>query len=109
MRLKPRDLFTTAWYKISSPKIVSGFVKVETSAECNAQCVWCWMFKSRHKYKGLITVDNFKKFIDLNKLYFWAKKIGVQPFFNGESLVHSQIFEIFDYIVSNNVRLMDTI
>lgn len=93
--------------KQPAPDIISNYLKVETSANCNARCIWCWMFKSEQKPSGLMKIENFKQFIDLNKDYFKAHKTGIMPFFNGECLIHPDIFEILDYIVQNKLKLMD--
>ena len=104
---KIKDSIIIAKHKFFSPKIVSKYIKVEVSAECNARCNWCWMIKSERKPRGMMKLADFRKFTDLNKLYFWSKKAGIMPFFNGECLLHPQIFEFFDYIIENNIRLMD--
>lgn len=107
MRLSLNDSIAIGRHKLFSPKIISNHVKVETSAECNARCVWCRMFKSENKPRGMMQLAKFKKFVDLNKTYFLAKGAGIMPFFNGECLIHPQVFEILDYIVDNGIRLMD--
>ncbi len=93
--------------KRPSSEIISNYLKVETSANCNARCVWCWMFKSENKPAGLMKLDNFNRFIDLNKDYFRAHNTGIMPFFNGECLIHPEIFAILDNIVKNKIKLMD--
>lgn len=78
-------------------------LKIEISSHCNANCLFCWMIRSPRKPQGFMSFDNFKKVIDLNKNYFKEQKTLISPFFNGEALIHPQIFEILDYIVSNNL------
>jgi MoaA/NifB/PqqE/SkfB family radical SAM enzyme len=107
MNCRLRELASTLRRRIFPSKIISDYVKVETSAECNARCVWCWMFRCENKPRGLMKLRDFKRFIDINKSYFLAHRIGVMPFFNGECLIHPRIFEIFDYIVESGIRLMD--
>lgn len=107
MNCKLKDLKDMVLFRLSPSRIISRYVKVEVSANCNARCVWCWMFRSPRKPQGLMKLENFKRFIDINKTYFLAKKIGIMPFFNGECLIHPEIFEFFDYIVLNGLRLMD--
>lgn len=102
-----RDIFSRFKKKKPSPDIISNYLKVETSANCNARCVWCWMFKSDNKPSGLMKLENFKKFIGLNKDYFKAHNTGIMPFFNGECLIHPDIFEMFDYVLENKLKLMD--
>ena len=102
-----KDIIEVIKYKLTTPKIMSNYVKVEVSANCNARCSWCWMFKSESKPHGLIDVDNFKKFVDLNKNYFHAHNAGIMPFFNGECLIHPGMFDILDYMKDNSIKLMD--
>jgi len=102
-----KDAFIIARHKYFSPLIPTYHVKVETSAECNACCDWCLSFKSERKPRGLMKLSDFRKFIDLNKLYFRSKKAGIMPFFRGECLIHPQIFEFLDYAVENKIRLIN--
>lgn len=80
-------------------------IKVELSASCNARCSFCWMFQSEIKPNGLMSLENFKRFIDLNRNDFVRRRVRIQPFFNGEALIHPHFFEIIDYIVQNRIRL----
>lgn len=107
MTEKMKDFISIFKRKPTSSEIISNYLKVEISANCNARCIWCWMFKSDKKLNGLMKKEDFKKFIDLNKGYFKAHKTGIMPFFNGECLIHPDIFEIFDYIVENHINFMD--
>jgi len=107
MIAKLNDIKEAIRYRLAPSRIMSNYVKVEVSASCNARCVWCWMFKSPHKPQGLMRLEDFRKFIDINRNYFRAHKIGVMPFFNGECLIHPEIFGFLDYIVRNRIRLMD--
>lgn len=81
------------------------FIKVELSANCNARCSFCWMFQEEMKPSGVMTLENFKKFIEINKSDFLKRRVRIQPFFNGEALTNPHFFEIIDTIVSNGVRL----
>jgi MoaA/NifB/PqqE/SkfB family radical SAM enzyme len=72
-------------------------IVLETSNICNARCVWCWMYYSQRKDHGLMRVDDFKKFIDLNHLYLQKNKIGIIPYHRGEPLLHPHFFEMLDY------------
>ncbi len=80
-------------------------IKVELSANCNARCSFCWMFQSEAKPAGLMTLENFKKFIDINKNDFKKHRTHIQPFFNGEALVNPHFFDFIDYIVANKIPL----
>ena len=80
-------------------------VKVELSANCNARCSFCWMFQSEQKPSGAISLENFRKFIDINQKDFLRRKVRIQPFFNGEALTNPHFFDIVDYIVDRGIRL----
>lgn len=80
-------------------------IKVELSASCNARCSFCWMFQAEQKPNGIMPLEHFRKFIDINKEDFIRSRTRIQPFFNGEALTHPHFFEIIDYIVENGIRL----
>lgn len=102
-------LLKSLWWRLRNdiydPIFRGETIKVELSASCNARCSFCWMFQSEQKPQGLMTVDNLKKFIDLNKKDFVRRHTRLQPFFNGDTLVHPHLFEILDYIVTAGIRL----
>lgn len=105
----PFPKLRSAWWNfrenIYRPLFFGDFVKVELSANCNARCSFCWMFQSDNKPSGLMKLEDFKRFIDLNKKDFIRRRARIQPFFNGEALTHPHFFEIIDYIVNNGIRL----
>lgn len=76
---------------------------VETSSICNVRCVWCWMHYFDKIDKGLMSLGNFKKFIDLNAKYLKKKEITILPFSRGEALLHPEFFEMLDYADKRDV------
>lgn len=91
---------------IKERRLPKGFVKlfhkydsivVETVSICNAKCVWCWMYYSKRKDMGLMSLENFKIFIDLNYKYLIKNKIKIVPYHRGEPLLHPDFFEMLDY------------
>ncbi|MDD4183588.1 MAG: radical SAM protein, partial [Candidatus Omnitrophica bacterium] len=80
-------------------------VAIEISNICNARCVWCWMYFSGKKDAGLMSLENFKKIIDLNAGYFKRKNITILPYHRGEPLLHPCFFEMIDYCVKKGVGL----
>ena len=99
-----RNFWWTVKENIYNHRVRGELVKVELSANCNARCSFCWMFQSDQKPAGLMTLDNFKKFVDINKQDFVKRRVRIQPFFNGESLTHPHFFEMMDYLVASDVR-----
>ncbi|MSR77596.1 MAG: radical SAM/SPASM domain-containing protein [Candidatus Omnitrophica bacterium] len=99
----------SAWWsfreEVYAPWIRGEVIKVELSANCNARCTFCWMFQSEQKPSGAMTLENFKKFIDLNKKDFVKRRVRIQPFFNGEALTNPHFFDMVDYLVQNRIRL----
>jgi len=91
---------------IKERRLPRGFVKIfykydeivlETSNICNARCIWCWMYTSGRKDMGLMTLENYKKFIDLNYKYLRKHHIKVNPYHRGEALLHPDFFKMLDY------------
>ena len=72
-------------------------VVLETSNICNVRCVWCWMYTSGRKDMGLMSLENFKKFIDLNCTYLKKRHIKVTPYHRGEPLLHPDFFDMLAY------------
>ena len=72
-------------------------IVVETSSLCNVRCVWCWMYYFNKKEIGLMTLENFKKFIDINEKYLRKSNTKITPFNRGEPLIHPNFFEMIDY------------
>lgn len=99
----------SAWWalreEIYAKWIRGEVIKVELSANCNARCSFCWMFQSEQKPSGAMTLENFKKFIDVNKADFKQRKVRIQPFFNGEALTNPHFFDMVDYLVENGILL----
>ena len=73
-------------------------LKLEISASCNASCIFCPMFKNSHKQKGFMTFDDLLMFIDLNGLYIRESGFEIEPFFNGETLLHPRALEMMEVI-----------
>lgn len=95
-----------AWNLIKERRFPRGLVGIfykydeivlETSNICNARCVWCWMYTSGRKDMGLMTLENFKKFIDLNCRYLKRHHIKINPYHRGEALLHPDFFEMLAY------------
>lgn len=81
-------------------------IKLEFCSLCNVRCAWCWMYyNSVNKPMGVMKYDNFKKFMDLNRAYLFKNKIRIVPFLNGETLLHPQIFDIFDDISKSKITM----
>lgn len=80
-------------------------LKIEFSSICNAKCVWCWMFSFNKVRPGLMALDSLKKIVDLNKDFLRRESWRIEPFFNGETLLNPQFFDMLDYIVANKVEL----
>lgn len=82
-------------------------VKLELSANCNAHCVFCAMFRSPFKPHGFLSLENAKRFAGLNADWFNAEEWLLEPFFNGESLLNPKVFEILDVLVESSIQLGD--
>ena len=82
-------------------------IVVETSSQCNVRCSWCWMYYAQKKDMGLMSFENFKRFIDLNKKYFKSHNISVCPYSRGEPLIHPKFFEMIDYAAAQGIRLLE--
>ncbi len=80
-------------------------IVIETSSVCNVRCLWCWMYYFKKKELGLMSVANFKKFIDLNEDYLRMNKIMITPYHRGEPLLHPSFFEMIAYASSKNIKL----
>ena len=89
-----------------------------TSGLCNARCVWCFMQYETGLTvtKGFMSLDNFKRFINLNKgfrdpffhrILFREKKSGfsIIPFSKGEALLNPEFTDIINYAVSRKIPL----
>jgi MoaA/NifB/PqqE/SkfB family radical SAM enzyme len=78
---------------------------IETSAICNARCVWCWIYNANKVKPGLMSLEYFKKIIDVNENFL--KKGGwlIQPFFRGEALMNPRLFDMLDYLVNKEIDL----
>ena len=79
-----------------------GFVKYdkilfEVSSLCNVRCVWCWMYNSKRKDMGLMSLDSFKKAVDLSADYLRKKRFPVILQHRGEALLHPHFFEMLHY------------
>jgi len=80
-------------------------LKIETSAVCNARCIWCWMYNSNRVKQGLMSLNNFKKIIDLNEDFLRGDHWLIEPFYNGEALMNPQLFDMLDYLVFKHIDL----
>lgn len=82
-------------------------VKLELSASCNARCIFCPMFRSEMKPRGFLAYSDAERFADMNADWFNVCKLAVEPFFNGESLLNPNVYDIIDLIVARSIRLGD--
>lgn len=105
----PHPVLRSLWWStkenIYNHLVRGDLVKVELSANCNARCSFCWMFQSDEKPSGVMMLENFKTFIDINRKDFRLRRTRIQPFFNGEALTNPHFFEIIDTLVANGIRL----
>lgn len=107
-RYKLRDYWRNK--KMSSLRLLcpSDSITVETSCLCNVRCIWCWMYYfDNKKDKGLMSFENFKKFIDLNSEYLHKEKIPIHLNHRGEALLNNAFFEMLDYATKKSVRLKE--
>jgi len=82
-----------------------GFITVETSSVCNVRCLWCFMYNYGKKDMGVMSLENFKKFIDLNSEHLKKKKALLYLQHRGEPLLNKHFFEMVDYAYENGVAL----
>ena len=80
-------------------------VAVETSNICNARCVWCWMYNSGRKSTGLMRADDFRRIVDLNRLFF--RRNALIPYHRGEPLLHPEFIDLVEYAARAGCRLGD--
>lgn len=80
-------------------------LKVEISASCNASCVFCPMFRNKRKQKGFMAYEDLITFIDLNGQYIQESGFEIEPFFNGETLLHPRALEMIETISGAGLRL----
>lgn len=92
-------------YNFIFRNIIFNLVKIETSAICNARCVWCWMYNANKIKPGLMSFDSYKKIIDMNIDFFQKGNWHIEPFFKGEALLNPQLFEMLDYTVERKIKL----
>ena len=73
------------------------------SGICNSRCKWCFMsYETSHQIlKGMISLDNFKKFIDMNS----SNPMPLVPYSHGEALIHPRFNDMMEYALENNYRL----
>ena len=82
------------------------YIKLELCSVCNVRCNWCWMYyDSVQKQTGMMEYDNFKKFMALNTNYLLKNKIRIIPYFNGESLLHPQVFQVLEDISNSGIKM----
>ena len=67
---------------------------------CNLKCRHCYMDSDSQKYKGELTTDEAKKFIDDLAEF----KVPVLLFSGGEPLIREDFFELAAYAAEKNVR-----
>lgn len=84
---------------------VGNILKLEISATCNATCVFCPMFHNPRKKKGFLTYEDIVSFIDINGYYLRESDFEIEPFFNGESLLHTRFLEMMELIANEGLRL----
>jgi len=78
-------------------------IVVETSNACNARCVWCWMYNCGRKTTGLMRLEQFKRFVDLNLELL--KRNRIVPFHRGEALIHPDILPMLEYATEKGAPL----
>jgi len=105
LRLMEKKLLNL--FRLIEKKLVRPYdsIVVETSCMCNVRCTWCAMFNSERMDMGVMSLENFKKFIDLNAEYLKRNRIGVFPHGNGEALLNEHFFEMVDYTKEKGVTL----
>lgn len=82
-------------------------IKLELSSTCNAKCIFCAMMRNKKKVKELITVENVNRFCELNKSWLPESGYMIEPFFNGESLVHPKFYDLIEMLVNFRFPLGD--
>lgn len=80
-------------------------IKLEISGSCNASCVFCPMFRSKRKQYGFMSYEDFRQFIDLNLTFLNESDYEIEPFFNGETLLHPRALEMMEVMSSVGIRL----
>lgn len=80
-------------------------LKLEISAACNASCVFCPMFRNKRKPKGFMAYEDLLFFLDLNGKYVQESGFEIEPFFNGETLLHPRALEMIEMISGAGLRL----
>ena len=90
--------------KVGSPRI-RPVVQVETSSMCNVRCIWCLIhYPSVKEDSGLMSLENFKKFVDLNVEYFLKTRSNINPYYRGEPLINPSFFDMIDYADKAGIR-----
>jgi len=82
-------------------------IKFELSSACNASCQFCLMFEVSGKPRDFMKTSDTKRFLEKNYKWLIDKKIYIEPFFNGESLLNPNFFDIIDSIVNRGCLLGD--
>lgn len=80
-------------------------LKLEISASCNASCLFCPMFRNKRKQKGFMAYEDLLRFLDLNGEYIQESGFEIEPFFNGETLLHPRALEMIEMISGGGLRL----
>jgi MoaA/NifB/PqqE/SkfB family radical SAM enzyme len=80
-------------------------LKLEISAACNASCAFCPMFRNKQKPKDFMAYEDLLCFLDLNGKYLQESGFEIEPFFNGETLLHPRALEMLEIISRNGLRL----
>jgi len=73
-------------------------IKLEFSSACNAKCSYCLMRKHNNKPSDFISPENLKSFLKLNSDYIKNRSLYIEPYFNGESLLHPLFFDLINII-----------
>lgn len=80
-------------------------IKLELSAACNASCSFCFMHQHPKKSRELMKIEDLRRFLKLSAAWIQSQGFELEPFFNGESLIHPKFHELIGMIVSAGCRL----
>jgi len=94
-----------SWFDERENLFNRNIIKLELSASCNASCVFCHMFRDKRKSTGFMSFENLIDFIHVNGEYLQSSHFEIEPFFNGETLIHPRCLDMMEEIANANITL----
>lgn len=83
----------------------SNHIAIETASVCSNKCTYCSMYYLGKKDMGVMSLDNFRKFIDLNAAYLKKNRIGVYLQHRGETLLNKNLLAMVKYASEQGVSI----